>query len=122
MKKTVDARTVRGLLIRLGVAPKTNGYLYLTCGICCMLGVLPSHIGVTVLYARIAKQHGVSAASVERCMRFAVSRAYDAGKCALLNDLYGADVIRETPTVSDFLYYVTEYLGTFYAYDDFLLG
>lgn len=121
MEKQVNKMTVRRLLINLGIAPKTNGYGYLASAISIKLESRPDDITMTALYKRIAEENQVTTASVERCMRFAVGRAYNTNKLTGINDLYNAYVITEVPMLSDFIMYIVEYLYTFYRYDDYVI-
>ena len=118
MNKPIDKITIQRLLIRMGIVPKSNGYPYLTAAISLMLSLRPEQPNVTSVYARIAQTFGVSQASVERCMRFAIVHTFAGNKLELINEMYNASIITAQPTVSEFLYYVVEYLYTFYPYDD----
>lgn len=76
-QKLVDKKTVQRLLIHLGIAPKTNGYGYLATAITLRLECRNAEMRMKELYARVAREFRVSAASVERCMRFAeIGRAH----------------------------------------------
>ncbi len=122
MQKQVNKMTVQRLLIRLGVTPKSNGYRYLTLAIMLKLASRPGDIGMGNLCIRVGRENGVTAASVERCMRFAVTRAYNQNQLSGINDLYNAYVITEAPTLSDFIMYIVEYLDSFYQYDDLIIN
>lgn len=97
---------VSKLLHRVGVPAHIKGYGYLRYGIILAVenqGVINS---VTkTLYPNIAKHYGVTASSVERAMRNAVSIAWDRGDITLLSDLFGFTVNCEKgkPTNSEFI-------------------
>ena len=116
MKKQVNKATVQKLLISLGVAPSMNGYRYLTSAI--LLKIARESITLCGLYSEVAKLQNTTASAVERCMRFAVMRVYNANKLEGLNDLYNANIICELPRLSDFIMYIVEYLCCFYQDDE----
>ena len=118
MNRSISKITIQRLMIRMGISPKSNGYPYLTAAVHWMFLQRPALPTASAVYAEIATMHGVTTASVERCMRFAVGRAFDSSGLELINEMYNASVITEVPTVSEFLYYIVEYLYTFYPYDD----
>lgn len=122
MEKQIDKITVRRLLISLGITPKSNGYKYLTSAILKKLAARPADIPMFKLCGLIAAEYGVTASSVERCMRFAVTRTYDLNKLSGINDLYNFYVINDSPTLSDFIMYLVEYFDSFYHYDDYNVG
>lgn len=121
MEKPVNKMTVQKLLITAGVTPKSNGYRYLTTAILLLLESRPGGIAMCKLYKKVGEVHEVSASSVERCMRFAVTRTYDLNGLSLINELYNAMIITEAPTLSDFIMYIVEYLYSFYQFDDLIL-
>ena len=120
MEKVVTKAVVQRLMIILGITPKGNGYKYLPAAIMLKLESRPDNIVMTEVCRIIGEAHNVSAKSVEKSMRFAVSRAYGVNKLEGINDMYNATVITAEPTLADFVMYVVEYLYTFYQYDDFL--
>lgn len=122
MEKQVNKKTVQRLLINLGIAPKTNGYGYLTSAISIELERRPGDVPMGKLCEMIATEYHVSPSSVERCMRFAIGRAYNRNKLAGINDLFDAYIITDVPMLSDFIMYIAEYLYTFYKYDDYRIG
>ena len=121
MEKLVNDMTVQRLLINLGITPKSNGYRYLTAAIMIKLSSRPGDIAMCKLYKRVSERFRVTTASVERCMRFAVTRTYNANQLIGINDLYDAVIISDTPTLSDFITYIVEYLYSFYQHDDLLI-
>ena len=122
MEKCVNKQTVQRLLIHLGVAPKTNGYGYLTSAIAIQLQSRPRSKSMRKLCEEVALENRVTPSSVERCMRFSVARAYNATRLAGINEIYNADIINEVPMLSDFITYIVEYFDTFYRYDDFFMA
>ena len=118
MNNPINKRTIQRLMIRMGISPKSNGYPYLTAAVHWMFLQRPALPSATSVYAEIATMHGVTQASVERSMRFAIGRAFDVSRLELINEMYNASVITQVPTVSEFLYYIVEYLYTFYPHDD----
>lgn len=119
MEKQVNKMTIQRLLINLGITPKSNGYRYLTTAILLKLESRPGDIAMCKLYARVGACHNVSATSVERCMRFSITRTYNTNQLTGINELYNAYIITEIPTLSDFIMYIVEYLDSFYRYDDY---
>ena len=122
MKKEVTKLTVQRLLIQLGVLPKTNGYKYLVSAIWSELIARPESIPMEKLQMHIGKLYGVSATSVERCMRYSIFVAYNATKLAGINTLYNMQIITALPKLSDFITYIVEYLDCFYQSDDISIG
>lgn len=114
MEKQVKKTTVQKLLIDLGITPKTSGYGYLTLAIMHKLDCRPGDISMCRLYEFVGKAYNTTAASAERCMRFAVSRAYNMTKFYGLNKLYNASIITRLPMLSEFIMYIVEYLDVFY--------
>lgn len=118
MEKQVTRMTVQRLLISLGVTPKSNGYRYLTSAIMIKLEKRPGDVTMLRLCEQLGAENNATAASVERSMRFAIERVYNLNKLSGINDLFNAYVITKSPTLSDFIMYLVEYLDSFYQFDD----
>ena len=66
-----------------------------------------SKYGTTMLYRRIAENHGSTGYAVERCIRHFVGNAYNAGTSFFTKAIGAADA---KPTNSHFLKALSEYL------------
>ena len=97
---------VSEILHTMGVPAHIKGHGYLRCGIIMAVENESVINSVTkVLYPGIAKCYGVSASSVERAMRNAVSIAWERGDITLLSELFGftIDCAKGKPTNSEFI-------------------
>lgn len=104
-------RRIHSELDNVGVSPKSKGYAYLTRAILLVMEQPRQHLCMLV-----AREYGVTEASVERAMQNAINRAWQLSD---INDLlahYTARISsdRGVPTVTEFVYYYAKKIGDEY--------
>ena len=98
--------SVSNLLHRLGIPANIKGYSYLRYAI--MLSVENEGYVNSItktLYPKVAKKYSVTASSVERAMRNAISIGWDRGDITILSEFFGFTVncAKGKPTNSEFI-------------------
>lgn len=104
-------RNIYLILKKLGVPCKTMGYEFIKSALLIMVRTdrIPSI--TRELYPQIASEFGISAANVERNIRYAIQRTIDRINPKDAKEILGTwDINKDTPTNKQFLSAVLEYL------------
>ena len=100
------AQNLRHLLLELGINPRCKGFAYIQTSVAMLMSGARTDRSLTkVLYPAVAKQHGVTAANVERAIRSAVMAAWKRPGLLLQREIFPA-----RPTNGAFLVQLAEYL------------
>lgn len=92
------------LLKKLGVNPAHLGWTYLNEAINLAIEDIHNVFAMTsIMYPKIAEKYGVSAHSVERCMRHAIKRAFSMAPLAALKAVFGNTIDATGITNSQFI-------------------
>lgn len=111
----ITKMTISNILKDLGINPAQKGYAYLRMAIALTLKD-PSivHRVTTELYPTIAKEYGATNSKVERCMRAAITAAWDEPDSTVRESIFRntVKVDKGTPVNSAFIATVADYLIT----------
>lgn len=109
----IDSKTVANELIEIGIKPSLKGYSYLKEALVRCYEDGSYLCGITKrLYPELAKFFNTTASKVERAMRHAIERAWDAGDFRKQAYIFGGtiDINRGRPTNKEFLATIVEHL------------
>lgn len=103
-----SAKKAANVLRAVGMHPKYKGYAY--------MHYILMHTGPTgervclstIFYPMITKEFGVSVSAVERCLRFAIKRTWEAGNQETLQQIFGAYDTQYVPSVGEFVAVMAE--------------
>lgn len=106
--KNIDFEITR-LLRMLGIS--CGGFRYFLIAIKFLLQNKNNCYQCSEIYRDVAKECQTTCKSVESRMGYSLDKAYNENALQLLNTLYNGEVIRQyKPTVSEFIYLITDYL------------
>ena len=91
---------VRALLY-LNINPSLNGFNYLKRAIALALTDHAYLVNIRKTYFIIAKENNVTSSSVERSIRYAITRAFDSGKEDAMIKCFGGLIDSTTGTISN---------------------
>ena len=96
-------KKVEGVLEKLGISEKCNGYKYLVDGICIALqNKDTTHSGKST-YKELAAKYKTSSMNVERLIRHFISKLWRDNKCG--------GTFNNRPTNGEFIYCLTEQIS-----------
>lgn len=112
-EKNLDRKVV-DILLRLGIPPNLQGYVFLKESI--KLAIYnPSYIGAItkIMYPTIAIKFKTTACRVERSIRHALEVSYMKGKIYNINEIFGLKILEdnEKPTNSEFVALIADRLA-----------
>ena len=109
--ENANAKLVAETLRGIGLSPKYKGYVYALYMLCLALDDFTRvHSMAARLYGAACEKYNATSGAVERNLRFAIRRAWDADHTGAMHRLFQSYSIFYTPTNREFIAVLSDYM------------